>query len=323
MIEVPINVCGDHWCNSDDLDEYLAQASDGDEIHLRVNTEGPSLHALGVVEKIEKFCQATGRDVRDIKISGWGNDVEIVPFQRLTRFLYSHFYFMSERYWQDRVSLGLHEHTFGLFIGRATIPRQMITWHMWTGLRDRCMFSVMKHNQANTQRGIMLDRADEWTSVAQYAQVQEWWDSDPIGSLDHKQVRDQYDPEQNTNLDLLAFYDRFDIEIVCETYTRGECFFPTEKTVRPMVGLKPMLVYGPRNFLQRLRDQGFRTWQDHWCEDYDLYEGAERWRHMKQIIDQIAAMTPHQHQPLMESAQVVCQHNRDNLLTLRKNHAPK
>ena len=169
----------------------------------------------------------------------------------------------------------------------------------------------------------MLDCADEWISLASYAQVQEWWDSTPIASLDHKRLRDQYDPNQNTNRDLLAFYDRFDIEIVCETYTRGDCFFPTEKTVRPMVGSKPLLIYGPRKYLQRLRDQGFQTWQDHWCEDYDLYEGAERWQHIKRVIDQIATMGPGQRQQMLESAQTVCQHNRNNLLRLRRNYAPK
>lgn len=323
MIEIPVNVCGDHWCNSDEIHQYLANFSPGDTIHIKVNTEGPSLRALGVVDVVTRFCQNHGVALEDVGVSGWCNEVESVPFTRITRFLYSHFYFMSERYWRDDLVPAQSGRLFGLFLGRATIPRQIIAWQMWHGLQDNCLFSVMRHNAANTERGINLDRAEDWQHVVDPARVQTWWSQDPISSLDQKCVRDQYRPDKNTNRDLLEFYDRFQIEIACETYTHGTCFFPTEKTVRPMVGLKPFFVYGPRNFLHNLREQGFKTWSDFWCEDYDLYEGAERWTRMKREIDRLAGLPAGERASLIESTANIAIFNKQNLLTIKQLHSPK
>jgi hypothetical protein len=322
MIEVPVNVCGDHWCNSDDMHEYLAKFTPGQKILIRVNTEGPSLYALGVVPVIESFCQRNSIPLQDVEITGWCNEVETVPFTRITRFLYSHFYFMSERYWRSDLEPTHQGQLFGLFIGRATVPRQIIMWQMWNSLRDHCLFSVMRHNAANTERGINLDRADDWRHVADPDQVQTWWDQNPIPSLDKKCVRDQYVPDRNTNLDLLAFYDQFQIEIACETYTHGTCFFPTEKTVRPIVGLKPFFVYGPRNFLHHLREQGFETWSDFWCEDYDCYEGAERWLRMKQEIDRLSELSHNDRVSMMQSMEPLLRSNKQNLATIKKLYGP-
>ena len=53
---------------------------------------------------------------------------------------------------------------------------------------------------------------------------------------------------------------------------------------------KPILVYGPRNFLARLRDlYGFRTYSDHWDESYDDLEGAARWRAMWRAMQDISS----------------------------------
>ena len=74
---------------------------------------------------------------------------------------------------------------------------------------------------------------------------------------------------------------------VAETITRGESFFATEKTVRPIVGCRPFLLYGTVGFLKNLKQAGFRTFSELWSEDYDQFEGPERWNQIKLTIDLI------------------------------------
>ena len=72
-------------------------------------------------------------------------------------------------------------------------------------------------------------------------------------------------------------YKNFLIDIVAETFTTGDCFFITEKTVRPMLLKKPMIVMGSQDCLNYLRQMGFRTFGDFWDETYDGYKGRERY----------------------------------------------
>jgi hypothetical protein len=82
---------------------------------------------------------------------------------------------------------------------------------------------------------------------------------------------------------LRRWYSIFDIELVAETYCHGDTFFVTEKTVRPIVAGKSMMVYGPQNYLARLRDLGFQTWNHIWDETYDQLTGALRNRHRRAL----------------------------------------
>jgi hypothetical protein len=144
----------------------------------------------------------------------------------------------------------------------------------------------------------------------------EWYDKYTIPSVDQMTVRDQFttpDSYADTNRSLLTHYGRFAIEIVCETYTMGNTFFPTEKTIRPIMACKPVLVYGPQYFLSRLRTMGFQTYHDLWDESYDLYQGAERWIMIQQIMQSISEKTPDELQQLLAKAHVIALHNRRHL----------
>ena len=52
---------------------------------------------------------------------------------------------------------------------------------------------------------------------------------------------------------------------------------------------KPLLIYGPRYFLRRLRDLGFQTWHQFWDESYDDLEGYPRWLAMRSVAQHIRA----------------------------------
>lgn len=88
---------------------------------------------------------------------------------------------------------------------------------------------------------------------------------------------------------LKEFYKDFFIEIVAETWTEGQTFFPTEKTSRPINFKKPFIVYGSQDYLCYLRQMGFKTFHDFWDEDYDGYADKLRFKKITQLIDDLSA----------------------------------
>jgi hypothetical protein len=124
----------------------------------------------------------------------------------------------------------------------------------------------------------------------------------------------------NAHTDQLAcFYPDFLIDIVAETWTQGNTFFPTEKTVRPMLLKKPFVIFGSKNYLEYLRQMGFRTFADFWDEDYDGYEGADRYVRILDLIDKLACKSFDQLETMYWDMQYTLDHNY-NLLMSQKFH---
>lgn len=312
-------VSGDHWLNNEEIALKLQSIPPGENVEFDFCAEGPGLRALGILDMLEAWCQKTNRDPKTVFLTHWSNDIESVPYIRSSRCTISHFFWLSERYITD-VKKSTHERRFGMFVGRRTASRMKMLWDMYRYHSNQCLLSLMpshpRYDPSNPLPGRSLDTTEEWISAQDMVAFREWCQVPPVVSLDGHWVRDQYDPKHNTNRDLLTHYHRFDIEIVMETHARGECFFPTEKTVRPLTAGKSLLVYGPKNFLARLRDLGFRTWHDYWDESYDLLEGPDRWNAMQSVVSRVAEID------LPADLESISLHNIMNLRRIMQKYRP-
>jgi hypothetical protein len=110
-------------------------------------------------------------------------------------------------------------------------------------------------------------------------------------------------------------YKNFLIDVVAETYTSGDCFFVTEKTIRPMLLKKSMILMGSKDCLNYLRQMGFRTFGDFWDETYDGYEGRERYLRILDLIDWIAGHSYDQLETMYWDMQYTLDHNYNLLMT--------
>ena len=134
---------------------------------------------------------------------------------------------------------------------------------------------------------------------------------------------DTYTPgQQNTDgyvTQTKQIYENFFIDIVAETFTTGDCFFVTEKTIRPMLLKKPMISMASRNYLCYLRQMGFRTWQTpestFWSEEYDGYEGRERYIRILALIDELAKKSKTELEEMYQAMQPILDHNYNLLVT--------
>lgn len=322
MKTIPIRVCGDFWFNPDEVAAELDQVAGKDTVVLDLQAEGPGLDCLKVTDMVNNYCSKYGVNPDKILIDHWSNNAEPVPYTVINLPIRSHFFSLSENYWLDRIPKSTHNHVFGYFIGRRSIPRAVIMHHLHHVYGSKILFSCLKTNMdtpwRNTGTGVHLEHLRDWLPVDQHTDFINWWDTNPIPSVDDHFLYDQYCSGSTTNRDLLKYYNQFDIEIVSESYTRGLSFFPTEKTVRPLMSAKPIIVQGPCNYLKNLQAMGFETYNSLWDESYDLFEGVQRWELMKKLIDHIMNMNPVKYSELINQAAVVALRNRNHLAKIIK-----
>jgi hypothetical protein len=311
MITIPVRVCGDSWVNPDEVNTLLKNSNITQFVVLDFQAEGPSLYALGIVDCIEACCRATGRNPNTISLTNISNQVEELPYKNLNLHRRSHFFNMSKNYWINDLVSNSHEFKFGFFLGRRTIARAKMLYDLWHSYQSQALLSCMKTPVplpwTLTTNIPDVESVSSW--VDNIEEFTAWWNQCPVNSIDNHHVQDQYVQNPVTNRDILAHYHRFDVELVAESYTLGNTFFPTEKTVRPIMSAKPFIVYGPKLFLQRLKNMGFKTYSDFWNEDYDYLEGPARWQAIKNLLKTVQ---------YTEELQTVANYNRSYLAGLIK-----
>jgi hypothetical protein len=269
-IEVSIHSSGDIWINREEVIDAIYKINQTDLVIFHTRNEGISLKSSGVLQVIDDWVTVADRDPATVTIDT-PNQYEKINYKFTTVVDCGGHFFGRPliKYYRVYSKIDPNAKIFGLFLGRYQYMRNIIAKTMLTNYYSNCLISIMQ--------------------ASRYFNTNPWWDPEveAIGSLDGADIKDQYDGKHNTNQSLLQFYNDFQIEIVAETITLGESFFPTEKTVRPIMGSKPFITYAPANYLANLRNIGFQTFDSIWSEDYDQYEGVERWNRMQSVIDDI------------------------------------
>jgi hypothetical protein len=114
---------------------------------------------------------------------------------------------------------------------------------------------------------------------------------------------------------LLEFYPDIFVDIVSETFTSGDSFYPTEKTFRPMLLKKPFIIMGPINHLTYLRQMGFKTFGDFWNEDYDGVSRRSRYQQILSVIDFIASKSKDELYDMYQRMQPILDYNYNLLVS--------
>lgn len=321
MITLPLRITGETWYNVQDFLDAFNQLPDSDQyVLIDVNSEGPSLSLFGIDSILST------KHENNYIFTKWSNPIDSIHYATVRCSKLSHFFKLSKHYWIEEIPNKLAPNVFGLFVGRNSSARNYIMWDAYHRWRDRFLLSKMTARDQNIWEEnlpadvIKKDPITDWIKEPGLQQLKEWWAQNPIPSIDDKSIRDQYHhPEQSAAAcisSLLSYYDQFNFELVCESYTRGTTFFPTEKTIRAMVGNKPFMVYGPRNYLHNLQKLGFKTFSGIWNEQYDQYEGPYRWQKMKSIINMICGWDDRTRQNVLTQCASITRHNRNRILEI-------
>lgn len=283
MIPIHIVTPGDSWTNATEVYHKLLAIDPDLPVALDFKHEGPSISALGIADTINQYCARVGRNPNTVFVTRYLNGVDTIPYKNKSIVdPLNHFFSMSKDYWTTVAPVVNTAQQFGFFMGRRTFARGRILYDLYH--QGNTLLSTMNSQSIPpwtlAPNGINLEKLEDWLTN----DIVAWLTVCPVVSLDGHAIKDQYSKNPQTNQSITAFYNQFCCEIVAETFTLGKTFFPTEKTIRPVMAAKPMLVYGPRNFLKGLRNLGFETYRDCWDETYDQLEGPDRWTAIKEIM---------------------------------------
>jgi hypothetical protein len=331
-ITIPIEVSGDIWYNEQEVLQQLESLSDNAEITLELRSEGPSLHRLGIVAVINNWLAKHNLSPDTVTVTMWSNGGEPIPYKKFKCSVPSHFWYFAQEYQllPEHTFSGLKPHLFGLFLGRATVHRNAILYQVQQQWAERFLISRLT---AITPDGVRVPEPwhirniKNWRlpeTLADWApdnqqDVIDWFATQTFVSLDGRTVRDQYgDPGNHFvhNRSMISHYHKFDIELVCESYTLGQTFFPTEKTVRPIAGTRPWIIYAAPGYIRQLKRMGFQSFDSLWDESYDQLEGPARWSAMKTVIQRLIDLDPITLNSVLTQAHKIALHNRMHLETL-------
>ena len=326
MKQFKISVYDECLLNSNDLIRFLEDNLD--ETVLLVTDEGPSLFHCNVIKILDEHVRKSKRDPYTIRIQSENVIENTNLYTNINKWrTLNHFWADGARKYKQfpitPISLNSHNR-LGCFIGRKNIPRLSILY--WLRNKD-CLLSSQDYPSYDFD---ILDKTayDQW--VTDTENFDNWCKNIDITSIDGIKMLDQYIIKDWTEgeeyltpqFNLLNYYKNFDIEIVVETWTMGTTFFATEKTTRPLLGCKPMIIYGSKDYLNNLRQIGFKTWSSCWDETYDRHTGPQRWRAMQETINSILSLPTDEYQTVIEQAQAISLYNKQFYLETLVNKNP-
>ena len=111
------------------------------------------------------------------------------------------------------------------------------------------------------------------------------------------------------SFNITHLYEKIFIDIVCETWHEGRCFYPTEKTSRAIICRTPFLIYGAKYFLKNLLSLVFKTFNNFWDESYDNFSGIDRILKINKIIKDIANLSNDEMKKMYQKMQQTLDYN--------------
>jgi hypothetical protein len=114
------------------------------------------------------------------------------------------------------------------------------------------------------------------------------------------------------------------INIVTETSFQYNEVFLSEKILKPIVMYQPFIVFSSVHYLKRLKEIGFKTFDEFWDESYDDVEDWEdRYNKVLLLILELNNKSIDELNNLYKNLKHICIYNRNHLLTMKKNSWPK
>lgn len=300
---------------------------------LNVTPEGSSLEGCGVYRHLDTFCNTTGYPKENITIRT-GNMAESHLAYKIQRDSTAWYEVPVIQKWLETNSVDtgtIPAKHFGHFIGKSNWNRLWIgavlhnnyndklfqTYN--TGLNTHYISKIdvpdfvgledLVKNECN-----VLDQVVDFLKVCPKF-IPEDLEFIKTCAVNIKQ-QDHFPIQLPANLNILKYYQDIFVDIVHETFVRGDVCFATEKTWRPIIAHRPFISMAGRNHLANLRRLGFRTFNNIWDEGYDEYGMQHRVREILKLIDNISTWPAEKLITTLNDMQEILDHNYITFLSL-------
>ena len=245
-------------------------------IILNVENEGHCLRYTGVYDILDLFKFKYVKLITSNALEQ--HDRYIIDNRNWNYWLtkYDEFDFTHDWSWSGK-------NLFGCFYGRPCAPRLGIASHLAQHHSGKSFILVaFDFTDEDKRKNFDLKRLFAWEPTA----------IDRLHLLPAYRSNHYYVPaDYKSGNPMIYHYKDLLIDIISEPTCYGTAFYPTEKLVRAILCRRPFIVMGSTNYLIYLRQMGFKTFFEYWDEDYDGFDGKEKYLRILSLIDQLAART--------------------------------
>jgi len=292
-----ISATSDRFWNLTEFIQFLAKHQ-GQAIELELDPEAICLENLGVYPLLDAF------EFESVCIKTWN------PLERHQKY---NIHLNGPNFWfQKTYEINPALHTWDLsnrflcFYHRPTAGRLGLAGYVWKNYFDQSLIHFSASVDPDNLIQFELDKLLTY-DMQQAAGAGEMIQQLPLlqnSAAGYTATAGYYYDDPLTNM-----YKHTLIDIVVESHIAGQTFFPTEKTVRPMLLKKPFIVFGSKDYLAYLRQMGFRTFNDFWDEEYDGFGGSDRLKKIFNLIDNLSQKTTVELEAMYWDMQYSLDHN--------------
>jgi len=300
------NSDGKIWNLEDKIIEIISAMLTHGSVVIWLNGEGPCLDSLGLITLLEKICSKFSFDKSKILIDVCNLIQKPAPFTLQINGLG-----MVELVKINQTKLLPSKNIqkyFGFFIGRSNWNRLWLGTRLHFQYQDKTLMSFHYDNSSDFHKEhVGLDELFSQTEDKELlVDATKFLNKCPIIPFGKPAT---YPILIDQNMSILEQYSKIFLDLVCETYTSGHTFFPTEKTWRPIKAKTPFIVNGPVDFLKNLKKAGFKTFDRWWSEEYDSYDGRMRILEIENLLLHISYKSLEELVQIYSDMQSVLDHN--------------
>lgn len=299
------------YATVDILQEFQQKGS----ITINLNNEGPDANELGLYKLLDYVCSQFNIDKKLVRIHT-GNLLEQHSEYKILTIAPICFVNNAQTFAKNndftKKNFDNIKH-FGLFIGRSNWHRLWLAAELFNKYRTQTLQTFLYDPNSDFHKSHLgFDKLINQLSICDLESVSKLIASAPI----------ELDPVDNfpivnpANLAIAQHYHSFLIELVCETYTSGNSFFPTEKTWRPIICKTPFIIRGPVNFLKNLKRLGFKTFEKYWDESYDEDGGILGTQRILKNVEHLSKLPNNELQSMYNDMTPILEHNYALMLEL-------
>jgi hypothetical protein len=248
--------------------EIIQHLQTNKTVEIQIDSEGSDCNTLGLYQLLDTICETFKFDPTKITIHTcnqlehhlYYNIVKYPPLYIPSGQKFARSHLLPDKQWNDI-------NHFGLFVGRSSWQRLLLASNLWKNYKNLSKITYHYDSSVDYHR-VHLSFDELCYQIGSKAAVDltgEFIDQLPIKD----ESVDSYPILTPAHFSISKLYPNIFLEIVCETFLSGRTFYPTEKTWRPIICRTPFLMIGPKNFLENLRQLGFKTFGNWWDESYD------------------------------------------------------
>jgi hypothetical protein len=289
----------------------------GREVSIMLNSEGPDIEMLGLYKLLDSLCTLFNFPKSKINIYTRNlleyNDAYNIKVNPPITFAYCCQEYSKQL---DYTKEGFSKR-FGIFIGRSNWQRLWLASHLYSNHKLSTLLTYHYNYSDDYHRANLgLDMLISEVGTSILTQATNLLIDAPM--LYDTIVGYPIDGRKETvpSIDLAPRYKEFFVEVVCETYTNGKTFFPTEKTWRPIMCKTPFIIQGPQNFLANIRALGIKTFSAWWDESYDYQPGKTKIEEITKVIDMLALKSEKELAIMYNEMMPTLEHNYNVLMHL-------